>query len=278
MMFIPGLCSVTLNDESPESVVEITKSSGLKAIEWGGNVHVPHGDEAVATKVQKLTREAGLEMPSYGSYYRVGVSEQSDLSFASVLSSAKILGVSTIRVWAGSKNYQEATPAEINAVILDAQRIAALAASAGISITFEFHGGTLTNSYDTTMLVVEKLKDLSNIFFSWQVPHGFTRSYNLAGLARLLPYLSTVHVYHWTIGSYEKNIYNEQERVLKWPEDYHKHPLEDGLEDWSAYLDLISQSKIHSEIPLLLEFVKGGSVEQLQDDAKTLLSLIENRI
>lgn len=111
----------------------------------------------------------------------------------------------------------------------------------------------------------------TNVFFSRQAPHGFSQDQCLHGLRGLLDRLSTVHVYHWTIGAYEKNLFDESQRVLKYPEDFHRHPLADGVERWQSYLDLAATSGgTHCA---LLEFVRNDSVEQAQADARELVDL-----
>ncbi|MDD5482315.1 MAG: hypothetical protein PHP98_01495 [Kiritimatiellae bacterium] len=45
-MFISGLTSVTFRKLSCRKVAALVKKAGLAAIEWGGEVHVPHGDIA----------------------------------------------------------------------------------------------------------------------------------------------------------------------------------------------------------------------------------------
>ena len=266
-----GICSVTLKQCSAEQVVEFLVESGLDAVEWWGGEHVPPGEVEIAREVGRLTREAGKVVSSYGSYYRVGASPADGLSFESVLDSACALGAPTIRVWAGVKNREDCSADEVAVVIEDALRIADLAADQGVSITFEFHGGSLTNNNANTVRLSEELKH-PNIFFSWQPPHGFTQAHCCEGLQSLLGRLSTVHVYHWTIGSYEKNLYSEAEQRLKWPDDYHRHPLEDGQSRWAAYIEIIRQSaRAH---PVLLEFVKGDSLEQARIDVTTLKELL----
>lgn len=272
---IPGICSVTLKEYSVEQVLEFLVESGLDAVEWWGGEHVPPGEDEIAREVGRLTREAGKLISSYGSYYRVGVSPADGLSFEIVLDSACALGAPTIRVWAGVKNREDCSADELAAVTADAHRIADLAADKGVSITFEFHSGSLTNNNANALRLSEELPH-PNIFFSWQPPHGFTQAHGCEGLQSLLGRLSTVHVYHWTIGAYEENLYSEAEQALKWPEDYHRHPLEDGHSRWAAYIRIIRQSaRTH---PLLLEFVKGDSLEQARCDAKILKLLLGNSV
>ena len=267
---IPGICSVTLKPHSPQEVIAFALETQLKAIEWWGTGHVPHGDIATAVSVGKLTREAGLQVSSYGSYYRVGVSESDGLPFANVLDSAEALGAPTIRVWAGNKNMEQADGSFIGQVVEDTHRIASLAAGRGISITFEFHGGSLTNS-NTNAQRFASLVPHPNVLFSWQPPHGFSLEHCLAGLEGLLPRLSTLHVYHWTIGSYAENLVDESQRPLNWPDDFHRHPLLDGMDRWRAYLDCARTSgRTHAA---LLEFVANDSIEQAKADAAVLVAL-----
>ncbi len=262
-----GMCSVTLAKCSAEEVLSIAFRAGLDAIEWGGNGHVPHGDVECARRVRGLTEKAGLEVSSYGSYYRVGVSEAAGLSFKSVLDTAAALGAPTIRVWAGDRNTCDAEAAYIQTVIDDTRRIADLAAEQGISITFEFHGGSLTDRNETAAQFAARVPH-PNVYFSWQPPHGYSLDHCLEGLRGLLPRLSTVHVYHWTIGSYGKNAFNETVRPLKWPEDFFRHPLGEGAERWKAYFEVVRAGG--REHFALLEFVKDDSPEQVIADAKSL--------
>jgi hypothetical protein len=89
-MIQTGLCSVTFRRLDPAAIVALTQQAGLGAIEWGGDIHVPPGDEKMARVVGRMTLDAGLRLPSYGSYYRVG---QAPESFADVLASAVALSV-----------------------------------------------------------------------------------------------------------------------------------------------------------------------------------------
>jgi hypothetical protein len=46
---IPGLVSVTFRKLAPAAIVELAVKAQLRSIEWGGDVHVPHGDVRAAT-------------------------------------------------------------------------------------------------------------------------------------------------------------------------------------------------------------------------------------
>lgn len=99
-----GLTSVTFKEKSIEEVVDLTKRAGLSCIEWGGDVHVVHGDVETAKKAREITNNAGLEVSSYGSYYRVGdYGENYKEEFGKILKTAEALGAKTIRIWGNHK-------------------------------------------------------------------------------------------------------------------------------------------------------------------------------
>ena len=68
-MIQPGLVSVTFRKLTPAEIVALVKQAGLKGIEWGGDLHVPHGDLVRAREVRELTHEGGLGVAACGSGY-----------------------------------------------------------------------------------------------------------------------------------------------------------------------------------------------------------------
>ncbi len=99
MTLSPGLVSVTFRQLSVQDIVNLTARAGLDAIEWGGDVHVPHGDLNAARAARIATEHAGLRVAAYGSYYRAGHADTGP--FEDVLASAVELGAPCIRIWAG---------------------------------------------------------------------------------------------------------------------------------------------------------------------------------
>lgn len=249
-MMKPGLVSVTFRSLPPGAIVEICRSNGLSSIEWGGDAHVLHGDEKTAGVVGELTRAAELSIAAYGSYYRLASPDGPD--FATVLATAVALGAPVIRVWAGTCGSADASPGLRQKVADDALRCADLASARNVSIAYEFHDGTLTDSTDSAL---ELLNATDHPFLKtlWQPPHGLPLQECLASLHLLAPRLQHVHVFHW------------------WPDPSRRCPLEEGRNRWSAYIAALRQKG--KDIPLLLEFVRGDSPASLQKDAKTLLDL-----
>jgi sugar phosphate isomerase/epimerase len=255
-MIHPGVCSLTLPQLNPQEIIDLCIETGLTHIEWWGKDHAPMGDISVATIVGELTRKSGLIISTYGSYYKVGDSEEKGLSFQDVLNSAVALKAPSIRVWAGAGGSKDCHEDQRNAVIDDTFRIAEMSEKEGISITFEYHGGTLTDSNSSTIEFLGKVEHPS-IFSGWQPRTGVELSENLEGLQEVLTRLSTIHVFNWT----------------KSPEGKHlRHPLNESIQEWQQYFDIVSKSgRDHNA---LLEFVKDGKIDQFKKDAKTLVELV----
>jgi len=248
-----GLLSVTFRKLPAEEIVELCRQSHLETIEWGGDVHVPHGDLVRAAEIGSLTRDAGLSVSAYGSYYRLNVSEAKGLTFLSVLDTATALGAPTIRVWAGDRNSAEADDTWRNAVESDALRCADLAGARGITVAFEFHSGTLTDSPDSAC---ELLKATEHPFVRtfWQPPVGHSVESCLEGLRIIMPWILNVHAFHW------------------WPDSSTRLPLRAGAEHWRAYLKELRAAGHDPDV--LLEFVRDDSPAALRDDAEALLEIL----
>jgi len=115
-MMIPGLVSITFRELPPEQIISLATEAGLGSIEWGGDVHVPHGDLKSAQRVARLTADAGLEVSAYGSYYRAAGRQSTGVDFESVYKTALALGAPIIRVWAGGVGSSRADAAVREAV------------------------------------------------------------------------------------------------------------------------------------------------------------------
>lgn len=227
----------------------MVKKAGLKGIEWGGDVHVPHGDVGRAREVRELTLEAGLSVAAYGSYYRAGQSEGAGLPFARVLETAVELGAPTIRVWPGGAGSDVTDEEGRWKIIEDLRRISGLAAKAGVSVSTEFHGGTLTDTNESAgRLFVEV--DHANLFTCWQPHNGEGTEECVAGLREMQSRVSNIHVFHW------------------WPTSAERHALAEGAERWGAFWPLLKA--VPGDRYALLEFVRGDEAEAFLRDAATL--------
>lgn len=250
-MMYSGLVSVTFRQLAPRRIVDLAAQAGLEGIEWGGDVHVPHGDMGRAAEVAAMTADAGLRVASYGSYYRVG--NETSLRFETVLETARALGAPSIRVWAGDLGSAQADAAYWDAVAGETRRAADLAAAAGLRLSFEFHGGTLTDTYASARRLIERVAHPQAGLY-WQPKIDCTVDANLGGLRSLLPWLTNVHVFHWG------------------PTTQDRHPLAEGERDWRVYLDAIAAAAgaAAGDRYALMEFVPGDEPDAFLRDAAVL--------
>ncbi len=244
-MIKSGLVSVTFRKLSPREVVGLVQQAGLNGIEWGGDVHVPHGNLERAREARAMTLGAGLEVAAYGSYYCAGHPEV--VPFEAVLASAGELGAPTIRVWAGKRGSADATDADRAWVVADSRRIADMAAAVGITVSYEFHPKTLMDSRESAERLLREAVH-PNLRTYWQPPIGQPLEDNLAGLDAMRPWLSNVHLYHYAEGK--------------------RMTLSEGAAAWAEYLPHIAATgRTHYA---MIEFVKEDSPDNFLLDAATL--------
>lgn len=240
-----GMVSVTYRQLACEEIIALTAAAGLDGIEWGGDVHVPHGDVQMARLVRQQTQDAGLAVLSYGSYYRVGEYDDPGAEFAGVLQTAKALGAPSIRIWAGTKNAEDVDADTYARMVREVQAHALAAAAEGLAINFEYHGNTLTNTAPAAIRLMEDI-GRDNVRLYWQ-PNHRERAQDAQALRQVLPYLTNVHVFWWG----DARMY-----------------LAQGEDAWLEYMSIIrADGKPHD---FMLEFVVDDAPENLAVEAQTL--------
>ncbi|MDR1146223.1 MAG: sugar phosphate isomerase/epimerase [Verrucomicrobiales bacterium] len=248
-----GLASVSLRQLNPAQLVNWCGTAALAGIEWDGETHVPHGDYATARRVGALTREHGIAIVAYSSYYRIGASERHGPDFARVLETAAHLQAPLIRVRAGIKSSADADEAYVNWIVEQSAHIAGLAAAVGIKVAYECQAGTLTDSVGSIVSLLDQARH-PNLYFLWQPTAGKTVAYNLQLLRAVLPRLTNVRVFH------------------RGPDVAARQALAAGAADWREYFNLLRQDG--QPRYALLKLVKHDAPEQLQADALTLRQLL----
>lgn len=243
-----GLVSITFRQLSAREIIDLCKQAGVDAIEWGGDVHVPHGDLDRAREVAAMTRQAGLEVASYGSYYRTVSSEEDGLSFDTVLDTAEALGAPAIRVWAGNQGSADASEDNRKAVAENLQIAAEKAARRDIRVSLEFHGNTLTDDLKSAVALLEAVCH-PNLKTLWQPSIAMTYEEQQLALRGVLPWLDYFHVFTWNKGDDGKVI---------------REALAEGEERWKTFFADVRPPYA------LIEFVKGDAPEQFLADAATL--------
>jgi len=237
-----GMVSVTFRNYKLDEVITAVVRAGLEGIEWGGDIHIPHGDVKKAVYVSEACFAAGLEIFSYGSYYRAGQGQD----FTPILETAVSLGAPNIRIWAGVKGSAD-SKSEYADIITDIQVCADRAAACGLTIAFEYHSGTLTDDPDSAVELIMKA-NRNNIFLYWQPDQFKSQEYNICALRKVLPYLLNVHVFTWN--------------------NNNKYPLSEGYNMWMKYIDIIkNDDKPHG---LFLEFSPDNTESAFLKDAETL--------
>ncbi len=253
-MLISGLVSVSFRALSCEEIITLTVQNGLKAIEWGADVHVPPGFTARAREVGKMTAAAGLTVAAYGSYYRLGqlpTREQQAAELQKLVENAELLGTDTIRIWAGGKGSADVTESERQALIREAAFLAEIAADAGVRLCFECHPHTLTDERDAALFLLQSV-NRDNVRIYWQPNQYKSASANRQYLRAILPWLTNLHVFHW----------RGEEKL----------PLALAADQWRDYLTIAaSDSQRHY---CLLEFMPDGKEESLPQEADCLNALI----
>lgn len=247
-----GLVSVTFRQLTAEEIIRRCVACGLQKIEWGGDIHVPHGDVAKAVMIREETHRNKIEISGYGSYYRLGSSEGQGLFWKSVLETAHVLGAPTIRVWAGTKCSPEVAAVERKAITDDLARICEATATLGLTVTLERHANTLTDTLESAVALLQSV-DHPALRICWQPMDHVPASVGVHEIEVLAPWISQAHVFHW--------VGEPRERL----------PLSVGREAWSLYIQALAATAGCSA--LLLEFMPQDDPERLAPEAESLRSL-----
>ncbi|MFO7635916.1 MAG: sugar phosphate isomerase/epimerase [Clostridia bacterium] len=248
-MLIPGLVSITFRQLSPDEIIRLVDEAGLDAIEWGGDIHVPHGHIRQAQHVYENCYIHHIACPSYGSYYRVGESADPRESFGEVLSCAIALKANTVRVWAGSRAPMDTDCESRRKIVNETRLICKMAKEHGISISCEYHRNTLTEGILPTLELLDEI-NMDNLRTYWQPEVGMSYVDNISVIQKILPHASNIHVFQW----------DHTTRL----------PLLEGKGQWSDYLRLFNDSERYA----LLEFVRNDDPFQFLEDANTLKEMI----
>lgn len=248
-MLKSGLVSISFRSLSCEEIIKIAKEANLSAIEWGSDVHVPPTNLKRVQEVSELTKNAGLAVSSYGSYYRLGTHNSDDLSeFENLLTACKVLGAPVMRIWAGTEGSEKVSEEERKELIEEARILARKAKEKNILLSFECHPNTLTDRRESTVSLMENLEN-ENIKMYWQPNDSFDFPYNLDVLQAILPVCTYLHVFNWpTVGV--------------------RKPLIEAEKEWLTYLKTANSDK--KEHYCLLEFMPDDKPETLKSEAEIL--------
>lgn len=242
-----GLVSVSFRHETPETIINEAKKAGLSCIEWGSDIHAPCDDIENLRKIALMQKNAGLYCSSYGTYFRLGVNDISEL--AAHIDAAEILGTDILRLWCGNKPFCQYSEDEKRDFFEECKKAAAIAEERNVTLCMECHNGTFT---DTKEGAIELMKFINSPYFRmyWQ-PNQFVSIDENKKYARLLAsFTKVIHVFNWTADS--------------------RFPLEKAACLWKEYLSYFNGSQT-----LLLEFMPDDSIASLTEEAQTLKMIAE---
>ncbi|MFC3996577.1 sugar phosphate isomerase/epimerase family protein [Nocardiopsis sediminis] len=255
-MLVPGLVSVTFRDLDAEEIIDLAREAGLRAVEWGGDVHVPPGDTGRARDIGDRCRAAGLEIGGYGSYHKAGVTDPA--GFPDIVATAAALGAPRVRVWAGTTGSAETGPEQRARTVEDIRRCAGVAAQAGLRVTVEHHVESLTDDLVSALRLHAEAASPA-LVPHWQPRESPDAEACLREVTALLPRLESVHAFSWGDDGYTERL-----------------PLADRADLWRPVLGLLAADGARREV--LLEFVQDDSPEALLRDAADLRGWIAGTV
>jgi 3-dehydroshikimate dehydratase len=250
-----GLCSVTLRARPADEVVRIAARAGLEAIEWGADTHVRPGDLARAAALARRCADVGLTCASYGSYLFAPAA--APVAVAAVLDTAAALGAPNVRIWTAMGGPDPA-PDERAAIGEHVGATAAAAALQGLTVSLEFHPGTLTDTASSTVALLDEVA-APNLFTYWQPPTGLAPADLLESWRGVRTRASHLHVFRWR--SYDDRL-----------------PLAEGDDIWPAvFAEPATDDRWPGDRCAFLEFVRGDDPDQVVADAAVLRSWLAAR-
>lgn len=247
-----GVTSVTFRKLEPGRIISLASRAGLAGIEWGGDIHAPQGDEGTARAVRRGTEAAGLRVLSYGSYH--ALCEGGAEAFRPVLASALALGAPAVRIWAGRLGPEEADEAYVRAAAGELQALCGMARPHGVDVCLEYHRNTLTATCESAARLIG-LAACENLKTYWQPNPDISHGENCRELAAVLPWLHSVHTFHWGPGGVRLS-------------------LARGRGEWLDYAGIAKRAGARPAF--ILEFVRDDDPDAFLEDAAELISIVNS--
>lgn len=255
-----GLCSITYRQLRPAEIVDLAQAAGIDGIEWGGDVHVPPGDLSSAADVAARCADAGIEIPSYGSYLGVVASgTRDDVADARrTFRTAEALDAPLVRIWTPLGVGPDSPPDERLTVMRWVARAAQLAEEHDLHLALEFHSDTLTETAASARRLLDEV-DHPRLHTHWQPDHRLHPEAALSELDAVSPWLAHLHVFSWGDGGYEDRL-----------------PLASGAPLWRPVLDRVAEVATFDggDRFALLEHIEDDDPAHLRRDADTLRAWI----
>ena len=245
-----GLVSISFRKHTPEEIIQAVKAAGLSCIEWGSDVHAPCRDTERLYEIAALQEEYGIRCSSYGTYFKFFKTPIEELE--GYILAAKTLGTDRLRIWCGPKSGADMTQKEREELLALCRRAEEMARAHGVILCLECHKKTFTENPEDAVWLMESVNSPSFRMY-WQPFQWQSAERNKANAEQIAPYAEHIHVFNWK-GS-------------------EKLPLSDAVDEWREYLKPFSLPRT-----LLLEFMPNGTLEELAIEAKSLKTIIGEKI
>jgi 3-dehydroshikimate dehydratase len=255
MTIAPGLCSVTFRFLSTDEIIHVACHAGIEGIEWGADIHAPPGGGPAITALAARSRDAGLEVASYGSYLGMAPPDGNDASAVEgVLDTALALGAPIVRIWtefgvtptssdAARRRVTERTAALVECIV-----------DRGLLAALEFHPATLTETAASTNELLDTLAR-PELRTHWQPDPALTPDAALDELIQIAPHLAHLHVFAWGPQGIDD-----------------RRALAEGAPIWVPALALAHRdgAALPGRRYALCEYVRDDDPEQLVNDVRVL--------
>lgn len=261
MTIAPGLCSITFRALSSDDVIDVASCAGVQGIEWGADVHAPPGGGPSIDALGARTRDAGLEVVSYGSYLGMAPpGDGDDGAVEAALDTAEALGAPMVRIWTEFGVTSASSPDERQRVVERTTALAQRIVAHGMVPALEFHPGTLTETAHSTKALLDAVGQ-PELRTHWQPDPSLAPEAALDELAQVAPHLAHLHVFSWGARGIED-----------------RRPLVDGAPLWAPAVELADRAA--ATIPggryALCEYVRGDDPEQFVADARVLRGWLDD--
>jgi sugar phosphate isomerase/epimerase len=254
-MIAPGLCSITFRSLTAEDVIRVACRAGVEGVEWGADVHAPPGGGPTIAALGARSRDAGLEVVSYGSYLGMApLDRDEDAAVDAVLETASALGAPMVRIWTEFGVTPSSPDAERRRVTARTGELVDRIAARDLLAALEFHPATLTETAASASELLDAL-DRPALRTHWQPDPALSPASALDELALVTSRLAHLHVFAWGSAGIDD-----------------RHALADGEALWSSALALADRDG--AAVPggryALCEHVRADDPEQFLDDVRAL--------
>lgn len=243
-----GMVSVTFRNKDIPTVFEYAKRAGIDGIEWSvGENHILIGDAERTALVKKLSVENGIEIFSLASYCYM----YDFIECVKTLETAREMSAPVLRIWAGRRGSDVCSAEEYDLIVENTVKMARLAKVHSITLAFEYHPNTLTDSADGAVELIQRI-NCDNVGLYWQVRPDISFEENRTAFLKISPYL---------LGNIHLSNYDEATGY---------RPLEEILPDLCGYF-----SDCDKDYNLMIEFVKDAAFSSLVADVGCVRKVLD---